>query len=126
MSKTMAQKIAITAPYQSCSSAKRMAVAPEQRPRRVSALGTTRLIDRSSSRSRCSEAHCLGVNLSSAIAAGSISEFRQDGLSSSDALAFRCQHLCPRREIHIEPAAKTNNSETFSPAHSLALDKAAF
>src|SRR5436305_4122740 len=128
----MAQKIAATARRQSSTSAKRIEVAPEHRPSSVSALGTTRLMDRSSNRSsrrsRRSEAHWRGVILSSRICGMFLfisDEFCQYRFAGLNALIFTHDHRRVRRQINVQPAAETDDPETLTPAHRLPLQKIA-
>src|SRR5258708_1612677 len=131
MSKTMAQKIAITAPFHCSNRTKRIAVTPAQRPSKVSALGMTLLIERSSRRSRRSsrrsrraDAHWRGVILSRNMPQTLSLEFRKNRLPSFDPLVL-CQHDRARRQVNIQPTAETDNAKTFSPSHMLLRDKIA-
>src|SRR6266700_6171348 len=129
MSKTMAQKIAITAPFHCSNNTKRIAVSPAQRPSKVSALGMTLLIERSSRRSRRSsrrsrraEAHWRGVILSRNMPQTLSLEFRKHRLTGFDPPVL-CQHDRTGRQINIQPTAETDNAKTFSSAHMLSRNE---
>src|SRR6266550_200012 len=133
MSKTMAQNSAMTAPFHCSVRTKRIAVTPAPRPSKVSALGTTFMIDRSSKRSRRSsrrsrrsEAHWRGVNLSRNILPQTLSvEFCKNRLSGSDTLGLR-QHDCTRRQVNIQPTAEADNAKALPPGYLLVRDEIAF